>query len=335
MEKLGLIQLHTTDPARNLAAEQYVFDCLPRDSSYLMLWQNDNAVIIGKYQNTAAEINAAFVAEKGIRVVRRLSGGGAVYHDLGNLNFTIITDADAAHGVDLKLFCEPIVRTLAHFGVEAKIDGRNDITVDGKKFSGNAQYRRNGRVMHHGTILFDSDLSTVQKALKVNVEKIRSKGVDSVRSRVTNLKPYLPEDVTLAVFKDRLIREISAGGSVYPVVFSEEDCRAIEKLKRERYALREWNYGTSPSCTLLKRGRIEGCGSLELYLTVEKDAIRALKIRGDFFAEQDPAALETLFLGVSPDRAACEAALQGGSVRPSELICGLTDDAFLDLLCGG
>jgi lipoate-protein ligase A len=165
--KLSYLNLATTDPAWNLAAEQYVFDCLPRDRMYVMLWQNDNAIIVGKYQNTLAEINRAFVEEHGIRVVRRLSGGGAVYHDLGNLNYTFISDAGNEPTVNFRVFCEPVVQALARLGVTAEINGRNDITIDERKFSGNAQYLREGRVMHHGTILFDAKLDTVQQALQV------------------------------------------------------------------------------------------------------------------------------------------------------------------------
>ena len=195
--KLSYLDLMTTDPSYNLAMEQYVFDCLPRDRMYFMLWQNDNAIIVGKYQNTIAEINEEAVRERGIRVVRRLSGGGAVYHDMGNLNFTFITDVGESNALDLKLFCEPVVRTLATLGVKAEVNGRNDITIDGKKFSGNSQYLRQGRVMHHGTIMFDSDLSVVGEALRVDPTKIQTKGIRSVRSRVTNVAEHLPERFTL------------------------------------------------------------------------------------------------------------------------------------------
>ena len=193
------LDLTTTDPHWNLALEQYVFDRLPRDRSYFLLWQNDRSVIIGKHQNTPAEIDLPYVEAQGIQVVRRLSGGGAVYHDLGNLNFTFITDGEGAGTLDFALFCRPVVRVLESFGVSAQISGRNDITVCGKKFSGNSQYTREGRVMHHGTILFDSDLDAVTRALRVDEEKIRSKGVPSVRSRVTNLKEHLPPDVPVSL----------------------------------------------------------------------------------------------------------------------------------------
>ena len=206
--KLSYLDLMTTDPSYNLAMEQYVFDCLPRDRMYFMLWQNDNAIIVGKYQNTISEINEQAVRERGIRVVRRLSGGGAVYHDMGNLNFTFITDAGGSSALDMKLFCAPVVRTLAALGVKAEVNGRNDITIDGKKFSGNSQYLRQGRVMHHGTIMFDSDLSVVGEALRVDPTKIQTKGIRSVRSRVTNVAEHLPERVTLPEFRRILLENI-------------------------------------------------------------------------------------------------------------------------------
>jgi len=147
------IESRNSSPFHNLALEQFVFDNLGLENDCFMLWQNDNSIIVGKHQNTSGEINAAFVKERNITVARRLSGGGAVYHDLGNLNFTFITGAEKTEGIDFSVFCEPIGKALRSFGVPVEISGRNDMTVDGKKFSGNAQYIKNGRVMHHGTIL--------------------------------------------------------------------------------------------------------------------------------------------------------------------------------------
>ena len=282
--KLSYLDLMTTDPSYNLAMEQYVFDCLPRDRMYFMLWQNDNAIIVGKYQNTIAEINEETVRERGIRVVRRLSGGGAVYHDMGNLNFTFITDVGESNALDLKLFCEPVVRTLATLGVKAEVNGRNDITIDGKKFSGNSQYIRQGRVMHHGTIMFDSDLSVVSEALRVDPTKIQTKGIRSVRSRVTNVAEHLPEKVTLPEFRRILLENIlkENPGEAYPL--TQDDLAAVEKLRAERYATWDWNYGFSPVCTMLRRRRVDGCGMIEAYITVEHGKIAALSFKGDFFS---------------------------------------------------
>lgn len=276
-----------TDPRWNLALEQYVFEQMDRSCSYFLLWQNANTIVVGKNQNTVQEINNAFVREQGITVVRRLSGGGAVYHDLGNLNFTFITDAENGERIDLQMFCIPIVETLRSFGVTAVISGRNDITVDGKKFSGNAQYRLHGRVMHHGTILFSSDLSKVSRALRVDEEKIQSKGIRSVASRVTNLKEYLPSDVTLQTFKDRLMNYVNAKEALCPCTLTEEDLNAIAHIQEERYNTWAWNYGRSPAYTINRSKRIAGCGQVEVSLSVEQGCLQDIQFFGDFFGSED------------------------------------------------
>ena len=331
--KLSYLDLMTTDPSYNLAMEQYVFDCLPRDRMYFMLWQNDNAIIVGKYQNTISEINEEAVRERGIRVVRRLSGGGAVYHDMGNLNFTFITDAGGSGTLDMKLFCEPVVRTLAALGVKAEVNGRNDITIDGKKFSGNSQYLRQGRVMHHGTIMFDSDLSVVGEALRVDPTKIQTKGIRSVRSRVTNVAEHLPERVTLPEFRRILLENIlrENPGEEYPL--TPDDLAAVEKLRTERYATWEWNYGKSPACTMLRRRRMDGCGLIEAYITVEHGLVSAVTCKGDFFSAEEPEALAARFVGHTPDRAGYTAALDG--VEAARYFAGLQADELIDILCEG
>ncbi len=331
--KLSYLDLMTTDPSYNLAMEQYVFDCLPRDRMYFMLWQNDNAIIVGKYQNTIAEINEETVRERGIRVVRRLSGGGAVYHDMGNLNFTFITDVGESNALDLKLFCEPDVRTRATLGVKAEVNGRNDITIDGKKFSGNSQYIRQGRVMHHGTIMFDSDLSVVSEALRVDPTKIQTKGIRSVRSRVTNVAEHLPEKVTLPEFRRILLENIlkENPGEAYPL--TQDDLAAVEKLRAERYATWDWNYGFSPVCTMLRRRRVDGCGLIEGYITVEHGRISALTFKGDFFSASEPDELAAHFVGYTPNRAGYEKALS--DVDVSRYFAGLQKDELIDILCKG
>ena len=329
--KLSYLDLTTTDPAFNLAAEQYVFDALPRDRAYFMLWQNDNAIIVGKYQNTFAEINDAYVKEHGIRVVRRLSGGGAVYHDLGNLNFTFIADAGTLSTLNFTIFCEPVIRTLAKFGVTAEVNGRNDMTIDGRKFSGNSQYLKQGRIMHHGTILFDSDLSVVSNALQVDESKFQSKASKSVRSRVTNVAAYLPAPVSLPEFRSALLADIaqSVGGEAY--TFSASDLAAIEKLRAERYGTWEWNYGFSPACTIERRARIEGCGTVEVRIGVSGGHISEMHFYGDFFSVSEPEQLSARFVGLSPDAQGYKKALQGIDV--SQYIVDLTNEALMQLLC--
>lgn len=328
--RVDIFNLNTTDPAFNLAAEEYLFSQMPRDRAYVMLWQNDRAVIIGKYQNTAAEVNGPYLESHGIKAVRRLSGGGAVYHDMGNLNFTLITDARPGGKVDLALFCRPVVRALARFGVKAEISGRNDVTVEGKKFSGNAQYVREGRVMHHGTILFDSDLAVVQEALRVKAEKLAGKGVSSVRSRVTNLKPLLPEGTTLEDFRRVLSQELSRGGEAEEASFSREDLKAIRQLKRARYDRWEWNWGASPAGTLKKSARIEGAGSIEAVMGLEKGCIKSLSFQGDFFSSREPEELAARLIGVPLKAGALRETLKG--LKVSDYFKGLTKKDLLELL---
>ena len=298
--KLSYLDLTTTDPAFNLAVEEYVFTQLPKDRMYLMLWQNDNAIIIGKHQNTLAQINETFVRSHNIKVVRRLSGGGAVYHDMGNLNFTIIADAENTQALNFQLLCQPIIKALEQAGVKAEINGRNDMTIGGKKFSGNAQYVKDGRVMHHGTILFDSDSSMLSGALQVDEAKIRAKGVQSVRSRVTNIRPLLPKDMTLPEFRELLLQSILSDTPGEAYTLTDADLAAIAELQ-QRYDSWDWNYGHSPACTIMKKQRIEGCGTVEAYLTIRHGIIENIVFRGDFFSAADPAELAQLLEGCRPD----------------------------------
>ncbi len=289
------------DPRFNLALEQYVFDSLERDRAYFMLWQNANTIVVGRYQNTAEEINMAFVRENGVQVVRRLSGGGAVYHDLGNLNFTFVVDAKAGEKtIDLPAFCQPIAAALCKLGAPALVNGRNDITIDGKKFSGNAQYIKNGRVMHHGTLMFDSDLETVAQALRVSADKMASKGVKSVRSRVTNIKPYLPEGVTVAQFSDMLVAEMFEGKSPVRRELTDADMAAIADIKRTRYDTWDWNFGASPPYNVQKRRRVEGVGGITVSMQVENGAITAFNTHGDYFGSGNPQDVADALLGKRP-----------------------------------
>ena len=326
---LNYLDLTTTDPAFNLAVEEYVFDRLPKDRMYVMLWQNDNAIIIGKHQNTHAQINQHFVEEKGIRVVRRLSGGGAVYHDLGNLNFTIIADAQG-NSLDFGRFCDVVIRALEKAGICAQRNGRNDMTADGRKFSGNAQYLKDGRVMHHGTLLFDSDMTVLSQALQVDEEKIKAKGVDSVRSRVTNLRPLLPKDMTLKEFRTLLLSTVLEQFPGEEYVLTPKDLAAIESIKAQRYGTWEWNYGRSLACTLLKKRRIEGCGTVEAYISLSQSTIRQLQLQGDFFSLRAPEHLETLLAGCPLRPDALRKALAG--VDTCQFIMGLQQEDFIALL---
>ena len=327
---MEFIESNCTDPRWNLALEEYVFNFLDPSRSYLMLWQNQNTIVVGKFQNTAGEVNNDYVRQQGITVVRRLSGGGAVYHDLGNLNFTFIKDADPSGQIDLRSFCLPILETLRFFGVPAELSGRNDMIIEGRKFSGNAQYLKNGRVMHHGTLLFDSDLSIMSKALHVDRSKMESKGIQSVESRVTNLKEYLPPDVTMDVFKQQLIRQLSQTTPLNRIQLTEQDKAAITQLCRERYDTWEWNYGRSPAYQTSRKLRIEGCGTVEACLSVESGLISQLRFQGDFFGTEDPSVLANALMGCPCHRDAVTARLL--DLDPGRYIKGITTDALLQLI---
>lgn len=330
MSDLQWIDLRTTDPTFNLATEQFVFEKLPKDRAYFMLWQNDNAVIIGKYQNTQAEIDEKYVSEHGIKVVRRLSGGGAVYHDMGNLNFTFIADAGELEQLNMRVFCEPIVAVLSKLGIKAEINGRNDMTIDGKKFSGNAQYMRAGRIMHHGTIMFNSDLSVLTNALKVDPSKIESKGMKSVRSHVTNIAEHADGSITLEDFRRELIKEIaeSNGGTEYR--FNRDELAEIEKIRDERYSKWEWNYGKSPMGIIKKSHRFPGCGKIEAYIETEKGLISGVEFKGDFFSTVDPEILAEKFIGKTADEKGYTEAIQNETI--SDYFHGLDKEQFIQML---
>ena len=308
------IESPSVDPRFNLALEQYVFEGLDAAHGYFMLWQNHNAIIVGRHQNTQAEVNAAFVREHGVSVVRRLSGGGAVYHDAGNLNFTFIADVGEKRELDFSAFCLPVIRALESFGVQAELSGRNDMTIDGRKFSGNAQYRKGGRVMHHGTILYDADLEMVAEALNVSKDKIESKGLASVRSRITNVKPHMPEGIGMPEFVEALKRFMFQCNELQEYMLTDQDLVAVGALKERVYDQWEWNYGRSPACRVHKKRRFENCGGIEVHMDVESGVFQECIFQGDFFSSADPAELAALLRGVRHEEAAIIAALEGIAV---------------------
>ena len=330
MKHTVFIDAKTTAPDFNLALEEYIFSAMPREREYLYLWQNDNAIIIGRHQNTLAEIDQSFVDQKGIRVVRRLSGGGAVYHDMGNLNFTFIVDAKAGSQVDLRTFCLRIAEALGDLGLDAQVDGRNDILVNGCKVSGNAQYIKEGRIMHHGTLLFDSDLTVLGQALRPDPEKIKAKGVKSVRSRVGNIRSFLKTDMTLSQFRTHLSGYLLKDIPHSHYELTEEDRCAVDAIRSARYGTWQWNYGASPACDIVRRKRVEGAGSIQAHITLERGCIRELIFRGDYFSTEDPAVLGDLLRGCPLTREALTEALSGVDVGC--YISGLTQKGLQDIL---
>lgn len=285
-----------TNPYFNLAAEEYVLKEFQEEC--FMLWRNEPSIIVGKNQNTLAEINLDYVRQHKIPVVRRLSGGGVVFHDLGNLNFTFIVNEDVSSFSDFRRFTQPIIDVLRKLSINAEFSGRNDITIDGKKISGNAQYYYKNRILHHGTLLFSSSITDLSAALKVRPVKFEDKGVKSVSKRVTNISEHLKEPITIEQFIDLImnhIREQTRGSEMYE--FTQEDIEKIEKLVREKYSTWEWNFGTSPDYKFKNEKKFAG-GTVEVNLNVEKGIIKDIKIYGDFFGKYDVSEVENLLKGV-------------------------------------
>lgn len=275
------LETGSVNPFYNLAFEEYVLGNRKSDD-YLLLWQNDNTIVIGQNQNAEAEINRAFVEAHDIRVVRRMTGGGAVYHDLGNLNYSFITDAGDTAQLAMARFTGPVVAALRELGLDAEASGRNDILVEGKKVSGTAQRLLSGRILHHGTLLFDSNPDMVAGALHADPEKFRSKSTQSVRSRIGNIRSFLKTDMDLTAFWGYLKTALAEDG-VQSDALSGEELAAVKALEQEKYSRWEWNFGRSPKYDFFNRHRFEG-GSLEVGLQVEQGKIVHIGFYGDFLS---------------------------------------------------
>lgn len=302
------IKNESIEPYFNMAAEEYLLKNFEEDS--FMLWRNNNAIIVGKHQNTLAEINVDYVKEKEIKVVRRLSGGGAVFHDLGNLNFTFIQKGEEGKLVDFKKYTKPIIDVLKNLGVDAKFEGRNDLTIEGKKFSGNAEHVFRNKILHHGTLLFTSNMKNVSEALKVNPLKFKDKAVKSVRSRVTNISDHLPEKIDLDAFTDMIMEHImEMYPDAKPYTFNENDKEIIQKLADSKYSTWEWTFGYQAKYDFNKLIKTKG-GSIEFHLNVNNGDISSLKIFGDFFSSKDISEIEKHLTGVRHEEVAIVNALK-------------------------
>ncbi|MCY8641640.1 lipoate--protein ligase LplJ [Bacillus haynesii] len=319
-----------TDPRINLAIEEYCLKHLDPEETYLLFYINQPSIIIGKNQNTIEEINTKYVDENGIIVVRRLSGGGAVYHDLGNLNFSFITKDDGNSFHNFKKFTEPVVAALKKLGVDAELSGRNDLMANGRKISGNAQFSTKGRMFSHGTLLFDSEIEHVVSALKVKKDKIESKGIKSIRSRVANISEFLDQKMTTVEFRSMLLRYIFDNeGEIPEYKLTEKDWEIINQISKERYQNWDWNYGKSPKFNLQHSKRFQA-GSVDIRLEVQKGVIRECKIFGDFFGVGDVSDIEEKLTGVQYERKAIEEALQGVDIK--HYFGNIQKEEFLELV---
>lgn len=293
----------STNPYFNLACEEYLLKNV--DDEVFMLWRNEPAIIVGKHQNTLAEINTEYVKDQGIKVVRRLTGGGAVFHDLGNLNFTFIKfiPLNGDQIIDFQKHTRPILDILLKLGINAKFEGRNDLTIDGKKFSGNAEHVHKHKVLHHGTLLFSAKLPDLSAALKVDPLKFEDKAVKSVRSRVTNISEHLEQALTVEEFKDMVMQHIiEMYPDSKPFKLDNAAIDEVEALVEKKYATWEWNFGQSPVYNLRKGYKAAG-GFIEFDLFVEKGIIKELKIFGDFFNKSDIEEIENALKGLAHEEA--------------------------------
>lgn len=317
------------NPYYNLAFEEFVLTEMSIDDDYFLLWQNEPTIVIGKNQNTLEEINSEYVKEKNIHVVRRLSGGGAVYHDLGNLNFTFIVNHHQDDEFDFKKFTKPVINALKKIGVEAYFNSRNDLEIDGKKFSGNAQYIKKGRLLHHGTLMFNSEIEELVRALSISDDKIISKGIKSVRSRVTNIADYMDKKITLDEFKKILLEylQLELGGfQVYHLTESEK--LEVEALMNQRYNTWDWNYGQSPAFNIKKQKKFDH-GKVEALIDVREGYIETIKFYGDFFGNGDMREIEALLTGKKYEEKAIREVLT--DIDINKYFLGFNSDQLIEL----
>lgn len=321
-----------TDPMINLAIEEYILENFGEKDTFLLFYVNKPSIIIGRNQNSVEEINTDYVNDNNIKVVRRLSGGGAVYHDEKNLNFSFITKDDGESFQNFKRFTQPMVDALNKLGVPAEMQGRNDLAVKERKISGNAMFSTRGRMFSHGTLMLDSEIENVVAALNVKKEKIESKGIKSIRSRVANISEFLDEKITMDEFKDIILRYVFDVEDVKDVPryeLTDADWDNIKKISEDRYQQWEWNYGKSPKFNVQESHKFDG-GLVDVRLDVKNGLIENCKIYGDFFGMGQISELEDNLTGVRHERKAIEDALADTDV--SYYLGRISKEEFIGLL---
>ena len=317
-----------TDPYYNMAFDEYCLESLPIDEPVFYLWQNRPAVIVGFNQEVNTEVNLDYLKANGIALVRRVTGGGAVYHDLGNLNYTIVGRSEDLER-DYPEYASLMMKALQALGVPATLSGRNDILVGERKVSGFAKRVCKNRLMVHGTLMYDVDLEILTKVLNPSVTKLQSKGIASVRSRVANLCEYLPEITDIHMFSKQLGEILSCNNTDTEYQLSEKDLANIQRLRDDKFAKWEWNYGRSPKATLVHSARL-ACGTVEVHLTLKENRISSCRFGGDFLGNLPASEVETLLQGVAYEPDAIRACLL--SIKISHYFDGVVADDLIKMM---
>ena len=321
-----------TNPKLNLALEEYALRNFSAKNDYLLFYINEPSIIIGRNQNTLEEVNHKYVEDHNIHIVRRISGGGAVYHDFGNLNFSFITNHDIKSLNNFKKFTAPVIKVLNNLGLDAELKGRNDIEVGEKKISGTAQFSTGKRMVSHGTLLLDTDLGEVVKALNVKMSKIQSKGHKSVRSRVANISEFLKKPLNIEQFRQLLLEGLYDESEAFESYhLTSEEWKAVYQLKEEKYDTWDWNYGRSPKFNIQRTKRFP-VGEIDLRIFVEKGHINDFKIFGDFFGKEPVEQLEKLLIGTRYKLDDITTIMKGVEIK--EYFGDLSKDDFIDLIYG-
>ncbi|QEH62025.1 lipoate protein ligase A [Spiroplasma chinense] len=292
-----IFRTSNTDPKLNLAIEEFLTKNKVYKEPILFLWQNKNTIVIGRNQNTVEEVNIVKAKEDKVTIIRRNTGGGAVFHDLGNLNFSIIYTDVKNNAVSMfEQMLEPIIKTLKDLGINAQFSGRNDIQVNGKKISGNAMWKWKDRFLQHGTILVNSDLAKIAKYLTVDRSKIVSKNIESISSRVTNINNESDKEIDVQEFINLIINTYQSLDSVKELVLSKSDYELIQKIKEEKYDTEEWTFNKHSTFTYKNKTRLEGKGLVEVLLDIQEGLIKNAKIYGDFLGFKGTLEFEQLLL---------------------------------------
>ncbi|GMA69173.1 lipoate--protein ligase [Leuconostoc litchii] len=324
---MQFINYFNQDAYTNIAMDAWLLKNLKPEKPVFSLWQNKKAVIIGENQNTFAEVNPEYITEQNVQVVRRVSGGGAVYHDLGNICFTFFVPVATSASVDFHQFVKPMADALESLGIHVDISGRNDLEIDGKKVSGNAQRYAGGYLMHHGTLLWDTDVDAMVRSLNVADEKFISKAAKSVRSRVGNIKDYAPVGLTLDKFIEQLKYYLTDEGRDSEYKLTDAQKNSILKLRDEKFSQWSWNYGKSPQFMYNNHAKYSG-GAIDVQMDVDSGHITDINFTGDFLGVRDWREMKSQLIGIPFTREAVAEVLDKN--KEGQYFGSVTNDELLE-----